>query len=1116
MTAPEGKREFRILGPFEARKNGRALEIGAGKQRALLAFLLLDAGAVVSTDRLIDALWGERPPASALNSVHVYVSQLRKVLGEGCLLTRGHGYLLALEPEQVDLGRFERMLGEGRELLAAGEATRASGVLQAALALWRGPPLADLASEPFAQGEIARLDELHLAALEERIEADLALGRHDQLVPELEALVRANPLRERLRAQLMLALYRSGRQAEALEAYRQGRMMLVQEVGLEPGRRLQELERAILSQDPALDPPAPAAAPLRRPRHRGGLLIAIGATLLLAAGIAVAVIELSRGGGAGHVNLAEQTGSVVGVLDADSGDVKAVVELTAPPRAVAAGLGYVWVVSADSNAVYAIDPKTNTEHDKIEVQSAPAGIAVGGDYVWVTNSLTGTVSQIDPRALIVLQSIPVGNGPTGVAARGGYVWVANTLDHKISKIRASTGRVLGTYPAGTDPGAVAVGEGAVWVASKSGDTVVKVNPTNGQLLKTIHVGRGPAAVAVGLSSVWVANSVDRTVMQIDPASDRVVSTEKVGANPSAIRIVHGAVWTANELAGTVSRVDPASLRRQTIPVGGRPSALATERGNVYVALRPTGTAHRGGTLRVASASLEPLTTLDLAVGSLSSLWRFSALTNDGLLAYRRVTGQAGYQLVPDLARSIPTVTPDMKTYTFELRRHVRYSNGQPVRASDFRYGIERAFKLRRRTDPDTGGAGDIFRAIRGADRCHGRRCHLAAGIVTDDRARTIAFHLSDPDPYFLYKLTSTFAAAVPAGTSLWESTRQPLPATGPYRVVSATRDSVRLARNSSFREWSEPAQPDGFPDEIVLKTVSIKRGIALVEEGKADLTSSLALEPFPIAPNFRPQVRAHPLAGIGYLVLDPNRPPFDNLRARRALNYAVDRNKIAQLTTERSEPTCQVLPPNFPGYHRYCPYTVPSPDGAWAAPDPARAARLVAASGTAGASVTLWVDRDFVGNTRIGRYLKRLLKGLRYRPQLRESWPGTPRSYFAALEHGIMSHRRGPQVAFAGWAADYPAASNFIRDLFSCHSEWNYSRLCDPALEQRIRQAVELEQADPLSSNRLWAELDHEITDRALWVPLYNGYRTDLVSKRVGNYQYNPQYGPLLSQLWVR
>ena len=330
MTASEGKREFRILGPFEARENGRALAIGAGKQRALLALLLLDAGDVVSTDRLIDALWGERPPASALNSVHIYVSQLRKVLGEGCLITSGHGYLLALEPEQVDLGRFERMLGEGRELLARGEAKRASEVLRSALALWRGPPLADLASEPFAQGEVARLEELHLAALEERIEADLALGRHAELVPELETLVRANPLRERLRAQLMLALYRSGRQAEALETYRQARMTLVEEVGLEPGRRLQELERAILSQDPTLDLPAPAAAPLRRPRRRSGLLISTGVGLLLAAAIAVAVIELTRGDGTRSLNLGERAGNVVGVLDADSGNV--IEQLPSSPR----------------------------------------------------------------------------------------------------------------------------------------------------------------------------------------------------------------------------------------------------------------------------------------------------------------------------------------------------------------------------------------------------------------------------------------------------------------------------------------------------------------------------------------------------------------------------------------------------------------------------------------------------------------------------------------------------------------------------------------------------------------------------------------------------------------
>ncbi len=264
--------EFRVLGPFEVCEGGQPLEIGAGKQRALLAVLLLRSGEVVSTDRLIDALWDEDPPASALNSIHVYVSQLRKALGNGHLETRGHGYLLALEPEQLDLGRFERLLGEGRELLAEGEAERAAEVLRAALALWRGPPLSDFASEPFAHGEIARLEELRLSALEERVEADLALGRHAELVPELEALVREHPLRERLRAQLMLALYRSGRQAEALDAYQQARRMLAEELGLEPGRRLQELEGAILRQDPELDPPARmlasvgrAFAPRRRP-----------------------------------------------------------------------------------------------------------------------------------------------------------------------------------------------------------------------------------------------------------------------------------------------------------------------------------------------------------------------------------------------------------------------------------------------------------------------------------------------------------------------------------------------------------------------------------------------------------------------------------------------------------------------------------------------------------------------------------------------------------------------------------------------------------------------------------------------------------------------------------
>jgi peptide/nickel transport system substrate-binding protein len=463
---------------------------------------------------------------------------------------------------------------------------------------------------------------------------------------------------------------------------------------------------------------------------------------------------------------------------------------------------------------------------------------------------------------------------------------------------------------------------------------------------------------------------------------------------------------------------------------------------------------------------------------------------------------------------MPYVSSDRKTYTFRLRSNIRYSNGRPVKASDFRYAIERAFKLRRRTDPrpDYLSAADVFFAIRGADRCHGRRCNLAAGIDADDVDGSITFHLSAPDPYFRYKLTSTWGAAVPAGTPLQEQTRRPLPATGPYRVASVTGDSLRLARNPYFQEWSETAQPEGFPDEIVLKAMSAQRGIALVEQGNADLTSNVALERFSVAPRSRPWKYEHPRAGTVYLVLDPRRPPFDDPRARRALSYAVDRNKVLQLATGElatggnpSRPTCQLLPPNFPGYRPYCPYTL----------DPAKAARLVAASGTRRASVSLWVDRKFAG-IRVGRYLKLLLKRLGYRPQLHDSFGRTPREYFTQLEEGVMSHRSGPRVAFGAWSADYPAASGFIHELLSCRSKFNYGRFCDRALERRISRAVELEQTDLLGANRLWARLDREITKKALLVPLFNGYVADLVSKRVGNYQYSPWYGALLSQLWVR
>ncbi|PKN82041.1 MAG: hypothetical protein CVU47_04580 [Chloroflexi bacterium HGW-Chloroflexi-9] len=251
--------EFRILGPLEILVGGAPIRVGGPKERALLTLLALDTGEILSPDRLIEGLWGEAPPASAMKTLQTYVAHLRRALEQGApgarprILTRARGYLLDAPSEDIDAGRFERLVAEGRLALGERRYQAASNVLRQALSLWRGSALADLDADGAAQAEIARLDEERLRALEARIDADLGCGAHADVVPELQRLVAVHPLRETLRAQLMLALYRSGRQAEALDAYQRARALLVQELGIEPGPTLRRLEEQILRQDSALD-----------------------------------------------------------------------------------------------------------------------------------------------------------------------------------------------------------------------------------------------------------------------------------------------------------------------------------------------------------------------------------------------------------------------------------------------------------------------------------------------------------------------------------------------------------------------------------------------------------------------------------------------------------------------------------------------------------------------------------------------------------------------------------------------------------------------------------------------------------------------------------------------
>jgi DNA-binding SARP family transcriptional activator len=295
--------EVRLLGPVEVVADGRPVPLPAAKPRALLAVLLLDRNRVVSVGRLVEDLWGEEPPETATKALQGYVSQLRKALGADRLVTKPPGYSFRVEDGELDLDRFERLTREGRELLGAGDSKAAAKRLAEALELWRGTPFAEFEAEPFARDAGGRLEDARLAALEERIEADLALGRHTRLIPELEELVAREPLRERPRAQLMLALYRSGRQADALELYRRTRETLSDELGIEPSLELQELERRMLQHDPTLERARPpvreaedgAPVPLaRRPQFL--VLAALG---LAAVAAAIAAVALTAGGSSG-------------------------------------------------------------------------------------------------------------------------------------------------------------------------------------------------------------------------------------------------------------------------------------------------------------------------------------------------------------------------------------------------------------------------------------------------------------------------------------------------------------------------------------------------------------------------------------------------------------------------------------------------------------------------------------------------------------------------------------------------------------------------------------------------------------------------------------------------
>src|SRR5215218_5904948 len=372
--------EFRILGPVEVRDDGRVVRLGGGKQRAVLALLLLNANRVVASERMIELLWGERPPPTAATALHGHISTLRKALGPDVIATRPPGYVLETAIGELDLERFEWLWAEGRDALERGDSARGAERLRAALALWRGEALSDIGFEPFVQAEAARLEGLRLDAVQDRIEADLATGRGTELVGELERLVAAEPLRERLWAQLMLALYRSGRQAEALDAYRRARHALVSELGIEPGPELRDLERRILAHDPTLGRGPRVPTPLRRSTN-----VRLALTALAAIGVVVSALLLF-GGGSGRTAVPADS---VAIIDLRRNAVVGVIPVLQNPGPVAAGAGLVWAVNLDSQSVSRIDPQTRRLLGTKGVGEVPGNAAGAAGEVWVLDRCLG-------------------------------------------------------------------------------------------------------------------------------------------------------------------------------------------------------------------------------------------------------------------------------------------------------------------------------------------------------------------------------------------------------------------------------------------------------------------------------------------------------------------------------------------------------------------------------------------------------------------------------------------------------------------------------------------------------------------------------------------------------
>ena len=768
------------------------------------------------------------------------------------------------------------------------------------------------------------------------------------------------------------------------------------------------------------------------------------------------------------------------------------------------GLGARWITAPDDGTLLRVD-RRGVVTQTIEVGHGPVGVTTASGDVWVADPREGRVVRVDAPTSRVVQRIPVGASPAELAAAGDVVWVADGREPTVSRIDARSGAVLGTTTLRGRAGGLAVGLGSVWVSEPDVGRVARLDPESGTVRDEISVGSGPGPIAVGAGGAWVANTLDSTVSLIDADRGAVRFTSQVRGTAIALAALGRQVWVA---AGDAQALLgwPSESRRATLgsrrPRPPWPPTAAR--------CWPRSARARSRTAAARSGCGRPRRwTSSTPTAAAPASPRCATRATTRCSACRCCPAPPGRSSRTSLSPCRARRTAGAPTPSTSARACAT-GPGAPVRASDFRRGLE----LAARSNASLAG---YLRALPGARACprQGVRCDLGAAVETDDDAATVTLHLTRPDPELLWRLALSYFAPSP-------SSRSPIPGTGPYRIARIVpKRLVDLRRNPYFREQAPAAQPDGYPDRIVWELGGTPEdAVADVLAGRADYTGDppTRRQRADMRLNSPAQFRSGPVAGNEYAWLNTHVPPFDDVRVRRALSYAVDRGALARRWGFGARPLCQIVPPSIPGHVQYCPYTrEPGEDGRWRGPDLAKARALIAASGTKGTRITYYAFAGVTGSASpLDTYLVSLLRRLGYKATL----VALHEDRFVPVTNDA---RRRIQIGSGSWWADIPSASEWTQ-LLSCaaydargpESNSNPAGFCDPAVDRLTRRAAQLQSTDPSAANRLWARADRLITDNAPWVPTIQPAVPDTLAPNVGGYQTVPTVGVLPHRLWVR